>query len=148
MISSIEEQLARDEGRSLAPYRDIKGLFTIGIGHKLGATIPPQFSAGINDAQCDQLFTADLHHIWDLLDAYVPWWQALDSAQGPRSNVLVNMAFNMGCAGLSTFTTFLGLMRARSWDAAATDLRGTLAYRQLTNRYERLAVQIESGSWV
>ena len=146
-ISNIEEQLARDEGKSLTPYKDTKGLWTIGIGHLLGAAIPPQFAAGITDAQCDQLFSADLHHVWDLLDTYVPWWTNLDGAQGPRCGVLVNMGFNLGVVGLSHFTQFLALMRAKNWTGATDDLRTTLVYKQLHNRYERLAVQIESGVW-
>ncbi len=147
MIRSIEDQLARDEGRVLKPYRDTKGFWTIGIGHYLGASIPPLFMGGITDTQCDQLFQADKHHTWDLLDVYAPWWIQLDGNSGPRSNVLVNMGFNLGVAGLAEFHTFLGYMQSQWWQKAADDLKTTSVYKQLPARYSRLCLQITTGQW-
>lgn len=147
MISTIQEQLARDEGRRRLPYKDTDGHWTIGCGHYLGATIPPQFANGITETQIDKLFDADLHHVWDLLDVYLPWWSSLDQTSGPRSNVLVNMGFNLGVVGLSHFTTFLNFMRARNWESAAEDLRLTKVYSQLPARYERLCQQVVDGTW-
>lgn len=50
-ITDIRAQLARDEGCVLVPYRDSKGLWTVGIGHCLGVTdpesIPEEFRGGI-----------------------------------------------------------------------------------------------------
>lgn len=153
MITGIEEQLARDEGRKLEPYLDTAGWWSIGIGHNLGTKsideMPPQFKDGITDAMCDQLFSADLHHTWDLLDAYCGWWTTLPGGtNGPYSGVLVNMGFNLGVPGLASFTQFLALMRARDWDGAANDLEMTKVYKQLPERYGRLRQQIITGQWV
>ncbi len=146
-ITDIASQLARDEGRELKPYKDTKGLWTIGIGHLLGAQIPPQFVAGITDAQCDDLFSADLHHVYDLMDVYIPWWLSIDGLQGARTGAMLNMAFNLGVMGLSHFTQFLGYMRAKDWVNAAEDLETTAVYKQLPARYGRLREQILSGEW-
>jgi lysozyme len=144
----IEEQLARDEGKVLHPYKDTKGYWTIGIGHLLGANIPQQFANGIDESTCDSLFAADLHHVWDLLDIYIPWWSTIDGQSGPRGNVLVNMGFNLGVQGLSEFHGFLGLMKAHNWAAAAADLANTAVFKQLPERYGRLQRQILIGEWV
>lgn len=147
MISTIQEQLARDEGRRRLPYKDTDGHWTIGCGHYLGATVPPQFANGITETQIDKLFDADLHHVWDLLDIYMPWWKSAGGALAARPNVLVNMGFNLGVAGLATFHQFLGFMRAEEWVNAAKDLRKTKVYGELTDRYERLCQQIIDGTW-
>lgn len=146
--TNIEDQLARDEGRVNHPYKDTVGKWTIGIGHLLGDAIPPQFANGITDATCDALFSADLHHVWDLLDVYVPWWSSLDGNSGPRSNVLVNMGFNLGVKGLASFHGFLNLMRDKNWEGAAADLATTAVFKQLPVRYGRLQQQIRTGNWV
>ena len=145
---NIEQQLTRDEGRYLTAYqgeRDKPGTWTIGIGHKLGESIPPGWVHGISDLQCDALFAADLMHVRQLLDVYCPWWSSLDGIDGPRSNVLVNAGFNLGVAGLATFHRFLHYMEMREWDNAAVDLRMTLVFKQLPARYGRLQTQILTG---
>lgn len=151
MIDGIQAQLERDEGRRLTAYPDTKGWLTIGIGHNLRtkdvAQIPPQFRKGITDQQCDDLFSADLHYIYDLCDTYLPWWQQLDGLRGPRSNVLVNLSFNLGVAGLSHFHEFLGFMRARDWESAAADLEKTPWYHQVGERSARLCRQIRTGEF-
>lgn len=156
MIHNIREQLERDEGCSLTPYKDTEGWWTIGIGHnlqtKFKAHIPAQFLPSITQNQCDALFKADETHVIHLLNIYIPWWGELDDPDspiiGPRSGVLVNMGFNLGVPGLAQFHTFLGYMKAKEWHKAADDLKGTLVYRQLPNRYGRLYSQIISGNWV
>lgn len=141
-IANIRDQLIRDEGWRLTAYQDTRGFWTIGCGHYLGHSIPEVFAGGIDDGQCNALFEADLTHVNSLLTIYLPWWTTIDTVRGA---VLQNAAFNLGVAALATFHTFLGLMRAQSWIAAADDLRHTAVYRELPHRYERLATQITSG---
>lgn len=146
----IREQLERDEGNRLVMYSDSFGWMSNGIGHNFGTKDPnqvPENMRVISENQRDALFDADLHHTWDLLDIYIPWWAALDGNNGPRSNVIVNGAFNLGIAGLAMFHGFLGFMKNHLWAQAATDLRATLVYRQLPARYERLCQQIITGIW-
>lgn len=150
---NIEQQLVRDEGRELRPYPDsIKKLWTAGVGHCFQTTnyadIPAAFKPEMTDAQCDALFAADLMHVRQLFDVYVPWWKDLDGIDGPRSNVLVNMAFNMGVPGVAKFHQFLDLMKQRQWQRAADDLATTQVFKQLPERYGRLKKQITSGEWV
>jgi lysozyme len=64
-----------------------------------------------------------------------------------RQAVLIDMAFNLGARGVSAFTTFLSCVSSGQWAAAAADLRGTLVYSQLPDRYERLATMIQTGEW-
>lgn len=147
---NIQQQLARDEGEELQMYPDQNGWMTNGIGHCFGTKDPNEVPLNmrvITINQRDALFDADLHHTWDLLDIYIPWWAQLDGNNEPRSNVIVNGAFNLGVAGMAKFHGFLGFMKQHLWAQAAIDLRSTLVYKQLPERYERLCQQITTGVW-
>ena len=58
--------------------------------------------------------------------------------------VLVDMTYNLGEGGLSTFNTFNSLMESGQWDAAADDLQGTLWCSQVGTRCTRDTNQIRS----
>lgn len=147
MIAGIRDQLARDEGRSRTPYQDSLGWWSVGVGHCLGtkdkSEVPVAMWAGLGDAQVDALFDEDLRHANALLSLHLPWAATLPE---PHLGVLQNMAFNLGTR-LLQFGTFLSLMRARSYDAAAQDLLETAAARELPARYGRLAQQLLTGEW-
>ena len=57
-------------------------------------------------------------------------------------SVLVDMTYNLGEAGLASFTTFNSLMESGQWDAAADDLSGTLWCSQVGSRCTRDQNQI------
>lgn len=147
MIGSVQELLEQDEGRRIWPYTDTRGHLTWGIGHLLGDDdadngVAPDVAALIGQA-------VDLQFQHDLATAtagmsFLPEFAGLDPV---RQAALIDMAFNLGLHGLSTFTTFLGCVASQQWVAAATDLRGTLVYSQLPRRYERLATMIQTGQW-
>lgn len=144
MITNIEDQLIRDEGKSLVPYLDTTGKWTIGIGHLLGDQVPPMYTDGISDSLCDQLFQVDLKNVNNLLSVHLPWVNQLSPAV---LGVLQNMGFNLGVTGLLSFHEFLGYVQSQWWQKATSDLRTTKVYKQLHNRYERLARQLETGIW-
>jgi GH24 family phage-related lysozyme (muramidase) len=51
--------------------------------------------------------------------------------------VLTDMTYNLGEAGIESFTTFRSLIAKREWSAAANDLKGTLWCRQVGSRCTR-----------
>lgn len=148
VVTDIRSQLVRDEGRERKPYQDVDGWFTIGIGHCLGTKdkteVPMSLWDGLSDPQIDGLFAEDLRHEDALIGLHLPWAATLPDAY---LGVLRNMAFNMGCQRLLAFGTFLTLMKARSFEAAAQDLSETAVARQLPERYQRLCKQLETGEW-
>ena len=58
--------------------------------------------------------------------------------------VLVDMTYNLGEGGLSSFNDFNSLMESGQWDAAADDLSGTLWCSQVGSRCTRDQNQIRS----
>ena len=110
-ITRLATELMRDEGVVLEPYRDTIGHLTIGVGRNLDANplTPAEIEVIGHDArrspitrqQAAYLLGADIKRVMSGLDKTLPWWDDLDEV---RRRVLVNMAFNLGVAGLLSST--------------------------------------------
>ncbi len=110
------EQLRTDEGLRLVAYPDPKtngAPWTIGYGH-CGMGIHPGLRW--NEAQAEAQLVADVEHVCAELDRLIPWWSSLAV---PRAAVLINMAFNLGAAGLMGFKNMLRHARRGEFEQAA-----------------------------
>lgn len=142
---TIEDLIATHEGRRYSQYLDTRGIPTIGIGHNLAVSpLPAGWSQPITDTQVDQLFQADLATIMAGLNRALPWAASLDPV---RQGVIVDLCFNMGVHGASTFTTFLGLVQSGDYAGAAADLLGTKWASQVPNRSKEDAAMMRTGLW-
>lgn len=138
---SIQSELRRDEGYRIWPYKDSRGILTWGIGHNLKAAPLCNEAAAFLGQAIQAQFDHDLATVNEALHSY-PWITGLSQ---PRIMALQNMMFNLGPKTFGTFTTFLGLLQEGNYSGAADDLRKSLAFKQDTARYTRIANQIESG---
>lgn len=134
---TLREQLLRDEGCRLKPYRDSAGKLTIGIGRNLDDT-------GLSLAEAESLLDADITRASAQVYARIPWAIRLDEV---RRAALVNMAFNLGVEGLLGFTRALAAMEKGDWGRAAHEMLSSAWHDQVGMRAERLALQIETGEW-
>jgi lysozyme len=134
---TLIEQLARDEGVRLKPYRDTVGKLTIGVGRNLDAE-------GISQAEAMILLANDIQRSAANLSAALPWTSALDDV---RRGVLINMTFNLGIGGLLGFKRFLAAMESRDWLGAQMHMMESLWAVQVGDRAKRLATQLETGEW-
>ena len=80
-------------------------------------------------------------------------WAGLTLA---RQYAIIDMVFNLGCAGLRKFKRFLAAVRDGQWGAAAAEIRASRYYGQLggdpagtddgrLERPEEVARMIETG---
>ncbi len=128
----LAEDLLRDEGLRLKPYRCTAGRLTIGVGRNLD-------DRGITESEALLLLDNDIKDCWGRLAAAQPWVLA---APEVVQEVLVNMCFNLGLAGLLGFRQTLALLQAgRSAEAAVAVLRSKWA-GQVGARAERLAQRL------
>lgn len=134
---NIFEQLVRDEGEVLKPYRDSRGFLTIGVGHNLDAK-------GISRRAVRLILEDDVADAMADLQRALPWCEQLDDA---RRGVLINMTFNMGIGGLLTFKRFLAHMKAGEWAAAAREILESEYAKQVGSRAKRMAIQTITGVW-
>lgn len=142
-----------EEGRKLVAYPDPesplaktgKGSgspWTIGVGHT-GLDVQP--GTVWTDEKATTTLAADIARAEAGLDRAIPWWRKLDDV---RQDALVQMAFQMGAHEVSTFTTFLALLRNGAWVQAANDLTTATKWaKQTPARAGRIAHLIKTGAY-
>lgn len=133
---TIIDDLIRDEGLRLKPYRDTAGKLTIGVGRNLD-------DIGITDAEARVLLANDLQQVWNDLRVDCPWHFKLDAA---RDAALCNMCFNLGITRLLTFTKMLAALKAGDWQTAHDEALASTWARQVGQRAERIAATFKSGT--
>ena len=131
------EQIIRDEGIRLKPYRCTEGKLTIGVGRNLEDT-------GITKEEARYL----LHNDYDLARDTATLYPCWTSLNGPRQAVLVNMVFQMGAAGVSKFRKMFSALDKKDYDLAATEMLDSRWHRQTPKRALRLALQMRTGKWI
>ena len=134
---TLRDQLVRDEGRRLKPYRDQLGILTIGVGRNLEAN-------GISYDECDLMLDNDIARFEAAVRVRLPWSGCLTA---PRHAVLVGMAFNMGVGGLLAFRRMLTACEHGDYAEAAREMLDSRWAGQVGDRAQRLAQQMESGEW-
>lgn len=137
MVTCFEDQIKRDEGWRSHPYRDSVGKITIGYGRNLD-------DVGISQEEGDVLLANDKKAAVVALEATLPWVMELDEI---RKGVLLAMTFNMGIGGLQQFKDMLAKTKAGDYAGASQAMLNSKWAQQVGARAQRLAVQMESGSW-
>ena len=146
----ILADLCADEGLRLTAYDDATGLpvpgggkcegtLTIGYGHTGADVFPGQI---ITEAEAETLLANDEAKAELDVLAHLPWVANLDPA---RQSVLVEMAFNMGIAGLLEFRNTLDAINEGRWQDASNGLLTSLAAHQEPARVARWAAKLRAG---
>ncbi len=138
--SRLRAQLSRDEGRVAHAYQDSLGYWTIGVGHLIDQRKGGKLPEHIIDALLDY----DITEHADELYRAAPWIATLPDVYRA---VMVNMAFQLGVAGLMLFKRSLGFMKAGDYEAAADAFLQSKAAQQTPNRWARHAKQLRTGVW-
>ena len=135
-VNALCDELTRDEGFKLKPYRDTVGKLSIGVGRNLD-------DVGISSEEAGILLSHDIDRTVDALDAAIPWWRSLDDV---RQRVLANMAFNMGVAGLLGFKNTLAAVRDGRYADASAGMLASKWAGQVGARAARLASMMQKGA--
>ena len=135
LMEKMREELMRDEGLRLKPYKDTVGKTTIGIGRNLD-------DVGISKEEAYDMLTNDIIRTSRSLDLDIPWWKTLNET---RQRVLLNMAFNLGINSLLGFKNTLANIKAGNYEAAAVGMLNSKWASQVGARAQRLAEQMAKG---
>jgi lysozyme len=138
MIDELTNQLKKDEGLRLKPYKDIVGKTSIGYGRNLD-------DVGISEGEADTLLWNDINIATKSLEVHLPWVTQLSEA---RRGVLVNMTFNMGLAGLEDFPRMLTCLKNGDFEGAAREMENSKWAKQVGARAQRLILQMRSDKWM
>jgi GH24 family phage-related lysozyme (muramidase) len=121
-------------------YKDHLGYPTIGYGHLILSN--ENFKQGLTESQADDLLSKDLAS--KVADAKSIYEQYGMTGNVKLQEVLVQMVFQMGKAGVLNFKNTLAAMGRGDYKAAAAGMRNSTWYKQTTSRAEKLAKIVES----
>lgn len=132
---TLMQELVRDEGVKLQPYRCTAGKLTIGVGRNIE-------DRGITNAEAMYLLNNDIAICESELTVVLPNWRELSDT---RQRVLLNMVFNLGRARLMGFTKFLACLKMKDFAGAADQMMDSLWAKQVGQRAVRLRDMLLRG---
>ena len=125
-------------GKELRPGDTLKGALTIGWGHNLSAN-------GITQRNAIAWLTEDIEKATAQCRQAFDWLDLLDPV---RQDVIIQLAFNMGLAGLKTFKKFLAACEQQDWSLAVNELLDSKWATQVgKERVDDILNAIEYGVW-
>jgi GH24 family phage-related lysozyme (muramidase) len=156
--TGVKAMIMRHEGVVPYPYKDSKGLWTIGVGHLIGdgKTLPPEYAAWANNGgaydkknnttpaltpkQVQDLFEEDYKKHEDIAKRGPGFSKATPEVQG----AFVDLSFNMG----QWWTVFKKAGKAAEngdFETVAKELENSLWYKQVGNRAKEVVGLIRQG---
>lgn len=133
---SLRDDLVRDEGIRLKPYRCTAGKLTIGVGRNLDDN-------GISHAEAIALLDNDIARVKAECGKAFAWFGALDDS---RQDVILNMVFNLGVTRFSQFHQTIQHISRGEYSAAADQMLKSLWAKQVGSRAVRLARKMREGT--
>lgn len=134
-----QKMLIAEEGKRATPYKDSRGIMTVGIGRNLEAH-------PFSDDEVMEWFDNDLDAAID--GACRIYGEAFFlSLDAGRQHALVNMVFQMGEKGLDQFHQSNTAVLAKDWSKAASLFLQSLWARQTPNRAARVCELLRTGQY-
>lgn len=133
-IPDLSTLLIRHEGMRLFVYNDSVGIPTIGVGRNLK-------DRGITEAEARYLLENDIKDFTKQLSDRFYWF---DAAPDTVKMVLTNLCFNMGLAGLLTFTNTLEHIKNENYEAASIAMLDSKWAAQVGARAIELSIILKS----
>ena len=133
--TKLIEELKRDEGVELRPYKCSAGFLTLGCGRNIQ-------ERGITMDESDYLLANDIKICEEEASKVFKWFPSLTD---DRQRAIINMVFNLGLTKLLHFKKFLAAMEAEDWEEAGKQMLDSKWARQVGNRSDRLEQMIVNG---
>ena len=136
-METLKESLMRMEGLSLKPYRDSVGLLTLGYGRCLA-------KRGITQVEAEFLLDNDIAAVKEQYEDLPGWVKS--KCNGARKEVILNMIFQLGFAGVLLFKRMLKAIMVGDYSKAAEEIIDSKACKQCPNRFHEHASRMRSGT--
>jgi lysozyme len=135
-IAIVTDMLKRHEGLFLKPYKDSRGYLTIGYGTCLD-------TRGITEHEAEVMLNDEIVDCVDALEREIP--DIYSGLNEYRRAVLIDMAYNLGIAGLLTFHNTLAKVKAGAYEEAAAFMLQSKWAKQVGNRAVELSEIMRKG---
>ena len=136
----LRDQLKHDEGVVPHAYQDSEGYWTIGVGR----LIDERKGGLLSPKEIEYLLDNDIERVTISLQREWAWFNDLNDV---RQEVLANMCFNLGLAGLKKFKKMIAALERRDWLDASREMLDSKWATQVGNRAIRLSKAMEAGQW-
>jgi lysozyme len=141
----------QNEGRKNTPYQDTKGLWTVGVGHLLGKTLPDEYKSSggaprtLTDQEVQDLFDAD-YNKHKAEAAQLPMFSELDA---PGKQALIDLTFNMGPTKFNEkkWPKFFAALKNKDLDTAAKELKNSKWFNEVASRAPKVINLIKGASF-
>lgn len=143
-FTRMEEDLIRDEGLRLRPYKCSAGHLTIGVGHKIQSTDRIEETGSVSLELAGYLLTRDISKALGIANS-IFGRERFDSMAEARQRAIVNMIFNLGEAGFLGFRRMVAAIKAEDWTKAAIECLDSKYARQVGDRAKRVAHAMRTG---
>ena len=143
-FTRMEEDLIRDEGLRLRPYRCSAGHLTIGVGHRIQSTDRIEETGSTSLEVAGYLLTSDISKALGSANS-IFGRERFDNMSDARQRAICNMIFNLGEEGFLGFKNMIAAIRADDWQAASRHCLDSKYARQVGQRAKRIAHQLRSG---
>jgi len=132
------DQIKKHEGLRLKVYTCPAGKLTIAYGRNLE-------DRGVTEEEALYLLRNDIEKITKRLKKEIKFFSNLNEA---RQWVLINMAYNMGVAGLLKFKKTLKFIEHEKYIDAANEMLDSKWARELKLRSRELSAQMAGGNFI
>lgn len=136
-------------------YIDSLGYPTIGYGqlceHRVVYSLSEaqaacsSYSNGCTVAKAKQWLSNEIDGKTSCINNYTNIKNAYNKASNKRKAIIISMAYQLGCQGLSEFVNTLNLMAQGDWAGASESMLDSLWARQTPNRAQRHSTVIRTG---
>ena len=140
-----------NEGRKNTPYKDTKGLWTVGVGHLIGKTLPKEFKNAdgtpktLSDSEVDKLFALDYEKHKQEAEK-LPMYNELND-KGKQA--LIDLSFNMGATKFNAnkWPKFFAALKAKDLNKAALELKDSSWFTDVKSRAPRVIELIKQAEF-
>lgn len=139
-MGRLIDTLVRHEGSVIRggrhmPYKDTVGKLTIGYGRNLT-------DKGLSQDEARTLLLNDVQETINAVRSAYDWFDSLDDV---RQEVVINMAFNMGLGGFSTFKNTIRYINQGNYMDAALNMLKSKWAGQVKRRAIELSEMMRTG---
>ena len=141
---SLLENIKAHEGFRDHIYKDSVGKPTVGYGFLVAALSPDELklNGGKTEPMSKKILNLKVTKLQKRVLECLPW---LSSKPQSIQDTILEMAYQLGLAGLLGFRHTLGCIEAGDYAQAAKNLRASLLYRQTPKRVEGYIKGLKNG---
>ena len=158
-LDATKKMIIQHEGKVNFPYKDSKGLWTIGVGHLIGngKTLPAEYDAWKNnggpydknnnkspamtDEQVMALFEKDFESHRKMAEKTPGWNLANESGQA----AMIDLAYNLGGSWYKSWKDTSAALESGDFEKAANGLKNSKWYEQVKGRAVKIVDMIRNG---